>query len=278
MSTRPGRLAVNQFMAPDLTLDRLAEVAAGAGAAGVGVLTPALAELGVPLVRATLRQHGLEPTSSCVVLGLVDADPEARRSRLVAATAALRSAADLGVPLVVVAGGPAPEVGLRAARTQVVDGLVELAAEAERIGTQVLLEPLGSSAAHLSCVVGLAQGVEVVRSAPGVGIVLDLWHCWTDGDLLASASNAADLVSIVHVADWPTEPRHLYERVLPGAGIMGLRELLGSLSGAISPRWVELEVPRPDWSAREQELGVHDGLTTVWALLAEAHSDWSRCA
>src|SRR4051794_19857697 len=68
------------------------------------------------------------------------------------------------------------------ARATLVDGLRTVAAEAERAGLRIALEPYQREAGHEWTVASsIAEAVDLIREAgepPAVGIQFDVWHLW----------------------------------------------------------------------------------------------------
>jgi len=78
----------------------------------------------------------------------------------------------------------------------------------------------------------LAHADEVLAQVdePAVGVLFDTYHLWDDPGVLPWIEANAHRVVGVHVADWPASDRA--DRVLPGEGICGVRELVDALVAA----------------------------------------------
>jgi sugar phosphate isomerase/epimerase len=251
----PPRLSVNQFMVADLSLRELAEWCTRNGVSGIGVLRGTVQRLGASKVAAVLAAHSVVPTSVCVVLGLIDADPARQRERIADAMAAVEDAARLDVPLVVVVGGPMPGLPLARARQQAHEAVAQLAGYADRRGARLLLEPLHPSAVHLSAFTSLREAAECAAGLPAVGLVLDTWHLWTDRDLYADIERDGKLLDVVHVADVPAKPAS-DERAVPGNGLIDLVGIARQVLATGFAGWWEIEVlcTRPHRRYRPHEL------------------------
>lgn len=241
MTGLADRLAVNQFMVSGLSLDELARWCRRNGVRGIGVFRPVLHELGPAAVRRVLDDHGITPTSVCVALGLVHPDPVRARELRAAARVALREAAELGAPLVVVAGGAAPGLPLSSARMAIVEAVDELAGEARELGGRVLLEPLHPALVTLSALTDVGSAAELTARRPELGLVLDIWHMWTDPDLTTVLVEGPP-VDLVHLADWRDGPPDLDERAQPGEGVADVPALCDAIADSGFHGWWELEV------------------------------------
>lgn len=230
------RTAVNQFMAPALSLDDVAATARELGVAGVGVFRPCLADLGAATVRSVLAREGLVPTSVCVLLGLTGTSSDERAARLADAGRAVRDASALGAPLVIIAGGSQgrPRDDVLAEFADQLSAVADLAAEH---GVRLLLEPLHPDLAAMSVVTSLREACRIAATHRDFGVVLDTWHVGAEPGLLDTAEVFAADIDVVHLAGRRSEP-HTERRALPGTDGQDLAALYDVLPGA----WWEVEV------------------------------------
>jgi len=252
----PERVSVNQFMVPQLGLDELCRACRDHGVSGLGVLRSTLDELGPAKIGHILADHGLTPTSVCVVLGLTAADPDERRSLFASALAVLNAAAELGVPTVIVAGGPGPGLPLRSATHQAVDAIAALDGHAHRIGARILLEPVHPMMVGQSVLTSFRQAAELAETLSATGVVLDTWHVWSEFDLDESIGRHSGVLDVVHLADWQAGTEPSLDRALPGDGIADLAALCGRIKEAAGDRepWWEIEVLSEELNRRYRPL------------------------
>jgi sugar phosphate isomerase/epimerase len=237
-------LALNQFTVPGIRLDELAVACRTHGVSGLGVLRATMDELGVHEVRRILARNGVQPTSVCVITGLVAASAARRRELFADATRTLEVATELGVPAVVVTGGPRGGLNYRDALGQAADALAGLDERAGKLGGRLLLEPLHPMLAVHSAVTSLRQAAALAGSLTATGLVLDVWHVWAEYGLTATISEHAALIDIVHLADWIDNAEPVTDRELPGDGIADVAWLCRHIAAAITDRaiWWEIEV------------------------------------
>ncbi|MGW0358950.1 sugar phosphate isomerase/epimerase family protein [Nocardia nova] len=238
------RLAVNQFMVPATPLDSILEWCGTNQVAGLGVLRACVDELGADEVGARLNRHGVQPTSLCVAMGLIDSDPEIERKLTADAELALADAATLGVPLIVITGGVTSSLRLAEAREHAAERLYRLAETAQSYGTKVLLEPLHPASIHLSAFTSLAGALAVAREHRCLGVVFDTWHLWAEDDVERTLAANAGSIDIVHIADASPEAYASGLREIPGTGLIDLPSLLRSLHSSGFGGWWEIEVLR----------------------------------
>ena len=130
-------------------------------------------------------------------------------------------------------------------RGTVVGGLREIAAEAERTGMRVALEPFQADGIeNWSIVNTLGDAVELIDEvgSPAVGIQFDVWHLWNTPDLLDEIERHAHRFVGVHVDDWRDPTRGWAARVLPGDGVADVPTILAALERAGWNGYYDLEI------------------------------------
>jgi sugar phosphate isomerase/epimerase len=146
---------------------------------------------------------------------------------------------------IVVLTGPAGERHPEQARELVVDGLRTVAAEAERAGVRLALEPFQREGIEdWSLIDTLGDAAELIEEvgSSAIGIQFDVWHLWNTPGLLDEIREHVDLVAAVHVDDWRDPTRGWADRVLPGDGIANVPAILGALDAAGWSGFYDLEI------------------------------------
>jgi sugar phosphate isomerase/epimerase len=89
----------------------------------------------------------------------------------------------------------------------------------------LLVEPTAAVYADLSKAFTLRDTITLADEA-GIGVCIDVAHCWTDPDLRSSIARAGGRVGLVQLADWLPGLRHQF-RAVPGDGAIPIERILG---------------------------------------------------
>lgn len=130
-------------------------------------------------------------------------------------------------------------------RATAVAGLRELAAEAERVGVRLALEPFQAEGLESWSIVNtLGEAVELIEEvgSPALGIQFDVWHLWNTPDLHDEIARHAHHFAGVHVNDWRNGSRGWADRVLPGDGVADVPAILAALEQAGWDGYYDVEI------------------------------------
>jgi 2-keto-myo-inositol isomerase len=166
-----------------------------------------------------------------------------------------RIAADVDCPYVVVVPGLLPAgVGRDEVIDETVRVLTELSLIAAHYDVGLAFEFLGQVDCSVQTL-ALAQEIVEQVAQPNVGLVIDSFHFYAGGSQLESI-NALDAgrLFIFHINDAEDRPREQLEdrhRLLPGLGILPLREIVAALRRIGYDRVVSVEIFRPEYWERD---------------------------
>jgi sugar phosphate isomerase/epimerase len=215
----------------------------GAGLDGMGVWEMKLGDGPDDDAIALFRDSGLGSATavpavpSILPLPLLPG-PDSRRERVDSILRSLHRLAPFSPAAILCFTGP----GDRAAA---IDGLREVAAEAESLGLRIALEPFqreGIESWSTANTLGDAAAIVEEVGSPALGIQFDVWHQWNTADLVDEIERHAHLIAGVHVNDWRDPTRGWADRVLPGDGIAGVPAILGALERAGWDGFYDIEV------------------------------------
>jgi len=225
-------------------------------------------------LKSLFKEQGLVPYSINSIERITFREAGAYAHLLDECEELCRIASEIECPYVVVVPGgrPAgliwPEVVEESVRV-----LTDLGRIAERCGVALAFEFLGQP---LCSVQTLQEASEIVRQVarPNVGLVLDSFHFYAGGSTIESIEVLdAEKLFIFHINDAEDRPREQLEdrhRLLPGLGILPLREIIAALRRIGYDRVTSVEIFRPEyWERDPQELAREARAATLRVLGTE---------
>lgn len=166
-----------------------------------------------------------------------------------------RIAAEIGCPYIVVVPSPLPE---GKTRSDVVEEsarvLMGLSLIAESFNVSLAFEFLGQPRCSVQT---LELASEIVREVgrAGVGLVIDSFHFYAGGSGLESIKELdPQRLFIFHINDAEERPRAELQdkhRLLPGLGILPLKEIVRALRSIGYDRVASVEIFRPEYWERD---------------------------
>ena len=170
-----------------------------------------------------------------------------------------RIAAEIGCPFVVVVPGRLPVAG--ASRAEVIDESVRVLRElcdiAARHNVGLAFEFLGQTDCSVQTL-DLAHEIVRVAARPNLGLVIDSFHFYAGGSTIEMIETIdPKLIYVFHINDAEDLPREQLtdsHRLLPGLGILPLREMTQAFRRIGYDRVASVEIFRPEywgWDAGE---------------------------
>ncbi|HHY47717.1 MAG TPA: sugar phosphate isomerase/epimerase [Firmicutes bacterium] len=180
-------------------------------------------------------------------------------------------AADLGCPYVILCPSPKPAgISPLEVRLETISALRELAGIAHGYGIGLAFEFLGFQNCSVRT---LEDAWDIVREADcdNVGLVLDTFHWYAGGSSL-DAIGAVDpsRIYVVHVNDSEDLPKDRLEdrhRLLPGDGVIPLKDILRSLADIGYEGVLSIELFRPEYWQWEPEKFARIAMEKTRAIL-----------
>jgi 2-keto-myo-inositol isomerase len=247
----------------------LGEDIRAASAAGFDYLEIWAAKLKVFLKTGTttelkqlLVESKLKPYSINSIEHITFREESAHRTLLEECRELCRTASEIDCPYLVVVPSPLPagktrdEVTEDSARV-----LTELAGIAEEYHVALAFEFLGQPGCSVQT---LEHAHEIVRrvARPSVGLVIDSFHFYAGGSAIESIDALdADELFIFHINDAEDRPREELEdrhRLLPGLGILPLKEIGAALKRIGYDRVASVEIFRPEYWERDATILARD--------------------
>jgi 2-keto-myo-inositol isomerase len=225
-------------------------------------------------LKSLLDEHGLEPYSINSIERITFRDASGHARLLEECEELCRTANAIDCPYIVVVPSPLPP-GKSWDETieESVRVLDELGRIAAGYGRALAFEFLGQP---LCSVQTLAQAAEIAGRVgrANVGLVIDSFHFYAGGSRIESidALDARKLF-IFHINDAEDLPREKLEdrhRLLPGLGILPLREIVSALRRIGYDRVTSVEIFRPEYWERDPFELAREAREAVKRVLAEA--------
>lgn len=114
-----------------------------------------------------------------------------------------------------------------------------VAAHARDLGLPLLIEATNLRSAHIGFVHTFRDAVDLALET-GVGVCLDVLHCWTERGLSESLRRADGLLGLVQLADWvAAEDR---PRAVPGDGDLPLERLVAAILDSGYTGFFDIEI------------------------------------
>lgn len=197
----------------------------------------------------------IEPYSINSIERITFRDGERQTALLAECEELCRIASEINCPYIVVVPGLLPEGATRAnVVEESVRVLGELGRIAERYAVGLAFEFLGQRDCSVQT---LDLADEIVRrlARPNVGLVIDSFHFYAGGSTIESIDALdPERLFIFHINDAEDRPRDQLEdrhRLLPGLGILPLKEIIAALSRIGYDRVTSVEIFRPEYWERD---------------------------
>lgn len=137
---------------------------------------------------------------------------------------------------------------------------------AEQAGVGLAIETASSLYADIHLAHTLRDTITLAEMA-GIGICIDLFHCWTEADFAALVQRALPRTRLVQLSDYVLGDRALPARAVPGDGAIPIEPFVAQVLGGGYPHGFDLELigPRIEQEGRFQ--AVRRACKTVAAML-----------
>lgn len=239
------RLSVSGLCFPDLlAVDAVAAVR-DLGVKKTSITAGKLRQSGPTAVRDECRRLGIDIVSTTGLIRLdpsVEIDEAARQAR-----ADIDQSVAVGATSLYTLTGRRTRGGWAAsleAYAEFVEGLVDYAQARNLV---LAVEPTNWLYADLNFVHSFHDALRLAGRT-GMKVCLDVFHVWTEGDLLDDISRNMPLISTVQVSDMTPGSRALPCRAVPGEGQVQIDLIVRRLldAGYDGPFEIELNGPRID--------------------------------
>ncbi|KUI34768.1 xylose isomerase [Mycobacterium sp. IS-1590] len=115
---------------------------------------------------------------------------------------------------------------------------------AEDAGVALAIENASSLYADIHIAHTLRDTITLAE-ATGLGVCIDLFHCWAEADLTALVQRALPRTQMIQLSDYVLGDRALPARAVPGDGAIPIVPFLSAVLGAGYPHGFDLELIGP---------------------------------
>jgi len=220
-------------------------------------------------------ESGLEPLSINSIEHITFRDAQAYESIEHECEELSSIAAAVGCPCIVVVPGPLPKGG--ASRESVISESIRVLTELCDISAahdvSLAFEFLGQTDCSVPT---LDLAAEIVREVnrKDLGLVIDSFHFYAGNSTLEMIEALdPDLIQIFHINDAEDRPREQLEdkhRLLPGLGILPLRQMISAFGKIGYDKVASVEIFRPEYWERDPFALARDAYAATKRVLAEA--------
>lgn len=226
-----SRCAVHTITTKPWPIETAIEKFAAAGIGGITVWRDTLEGRDPAAIGKRIQDAGLQTVA--LVRGGFFAHSKAteREKALEDNRLAIREAAAVGAPMVVLVCGAEPGQSLEVSRSQIRAGIEELLPEAAAAGVSLAIEPLHPMYADCRSAVNTLRSANELAEyfkSPFVGVAVDVYHLWWDPDLAAEIRRCGRNGNLhaFHVCDWRTPTSDmLLDRGLMGEGCIDIKRI-----------------------------------------------------
>jgi sugar phosphate isomerase/epimerase len=257
--TDTSKLCVHTITTKPWSVEEAIDKYAEAGVGGITVWRQWLEGRKISEVGDQLRACDLEIVSLCRGGFFPSATSQGLEDAIEDNRLAIREAAELGAPMIVLVCGAVPGQALDESRKQIADGIAATLPLAEDYNIRLAIEPLHPLYADdRSAINTMASANEVCDRLdhPLVGIAADVYHIWWDPYLAEQIriTGEKNRLFAYHVCDWMTPTTDLLnDRGLMGEGCIPLEEIRAMVEKAGFTGFNEVEVFSDRWWARDQD-------------------------
>ncbi len=253
-----SKLCVHTITTKPWAIEEAMDRYADAGVAGITVWRQWLDGHDIRTVGDQLRERDLEIVSLCRGGFFPAKTTEDRETAIEDNRLAIREAAALGAPMIVLVCGAVPGQPLEESRKQIADGIAAVLPLAEEHGIKLAIEPLHPVYADDRSAINTMASANAVCDQldhPLVGIAADVYHIWWDPDLEAQIklTGEKDRLFAFHICDWMTPTADLLnDRGLMGEGCIDIPGIRAMVEAAGFNGFNEVEVFSNRWWAKDQ--------------------------
>lgn len=218
---------------------------AAAGIPAIGVWRQKLSDCGESKGVELLTESRLKVSHLLWAGGFTGSDGRSFRASLEDAGDAMKTAARLGAPCLIVYSGARAGHTYNHARRLIKDALLQLVPQAIELNVVLAVEPMHPNCAaeftFLTSVDDMLSLLSAVGS-PQVKMVFDTYHLGQDKDIIPRIPELAPHIALVQLGDARQPPSAEQNRCPLGEGMIPLKEIISALASAGYQGYYDVEL------------------------------------
>ncbi|QZY44729.1 sugar phosphate isomerase/epimerase family protein [Mycolicibacterium austroafricanum] len=179
------------------------------------------------------------------------------------------AAAEVGVRVVYMLTGGRGDHPWEEAAARFCEAVRPCVEHAHQAGVALAIENASGLYADIHIAHSLRDTIELAETA-GLGVCVDLFHCWTEAHLPALLDRALPRTELIQLSDYVLGDRALPARAVPGDGAIPLRALVGQALAGGYPHGFDLELIGPRIEQEGRLEAARRACTAVSALLSRS--------
>ncbi len=234
------RLSVHNVTFYGAALAGLEENWAALGVSRLSILDSQLLDPELPKLLQR-NSYTVEAVYHLFAGGGLTSDPHAARDAL---AAVIDAAAGVGARMVYLLTGGRDTLNWEQAADRFSTMIGPCVAHAKQAGVALAVENASSLYADIHLAHTLRDTVTLAEMS-GLGVCIDLFHCWAEGDLEATVQRALPRTELIQLSDYVLGDRALPGRAVPGDGAIPIEEFVAHTLAAGYSHGFDLELIGP---------------------------------
>ncbi|OBE93930.1 sugar phosphate isomerase/epimerase [Mycobacterium sp. 852002-10029_SCH5224772] len=241
------RLSVHNVTFYGAALAELQEHWTALGVSRLSILDSQLLDSQLPILLRN-NDYSVEAVYHLFADGSLTSDADSARDAL---CTVIDAAADVGAHTVYMLTGGRGNLTWKQAAERFCDMVAPCAVRAKAAGVVLAIENASSLYADIHLAHTLRDTVALAEMS-GLGICIDVFHCWAEGDFEAQVHRALPRTALIQLSDYVLGDRALPNRAVPGDGTIPIETFVAQALRGGYTRGFDLELlgPRIDEGGR----------------------------
>jgi sugar phosphate isomerase/epimerase len=259
------KISINTLCLPPAPFPDQVERLARLGTAAISPTVPEVEDAGIAASAAALRDAGIAAALVTHQAFPANTAPDIA-SEQAKLNRSIEVAAGIGAGHVLLTTGGRGTLGWRQAAERFAEAIAPCVKVARAAGVTLAIEPTSHLYADISLVHRLSDTARIARMA-GIGVIPDLFACWTDADLPEAIDDAGPLLGVIQVSDYAYGGRALPCRVIPGDGVIPLPAIIAAIAATGFAGYYDLEIIGPALASEGHDAGLRRGGAYITKIL-----------